>query len=355
MKMSFFKKSSNNVLGLDISASAVKLIELKEKGSRYQVESFAVAVLPENAVVDNNFANIEAIGHAISVAVERSGTKLKQVALSVAGSAVITKIISIPAPDSDEDLDAEIELLAEQYIPYSLDEVNLDYYIIGPHEGNSALVDVQLAASRRENIEDRVAAIEYAGLEAKIIDVEAFALENSFGLLGDAVPDYGPNAMIAIVDTGATLTTLHIIRNNRVIYSREQSFGGKQLTEQIQRRYGLSHEEAGLAKKKGGLPESYVADVLDPFKEVMCKHIDRSLQFFFSSSGNHSVDHVVLSGGMSSLSGVDLLLEKKLEAPVTIANPFAQMTLASKVDALSLRNDAPSLMVAAGLAMRSFD
>ncbi|ORU90281.1 MAG: pilus assembly protein PilM [Cycloclasticus sp. symbiont of Poecilosclerida sp. M] len=353
--MPFFTKTNNHVLGLDVSASAVKLIELREKGSRYRVESFSIAPLPENAVTDNNYTNVEAVGQVMRTVVERSGTKLKQAALSVTGSAVITKIISIPRPESDEELEAQVELLADQYVPYSLDEVNLDYYIIGPNERDNTLVDVRLAASRRENIEDRIAALEYAGLEAKVIDVEAYVLENSYGLLDDAIPDYGPNGMTAIVDTGATLTTLNIIQNNRVIYSREQGFGGKQLTEEIQRRYGLSYQEAGLAKKKGGLPESFVEDLLDPFKDLMCKQIDRSLQFFFSSSESRSIDHVVLSGGVSALTGIDALLEKKLDIPVAIANPFSQMTLSSRVNALSLRENASSMMVATGLALRSFD
>ena len=244
---------------------------------------------------------------------------------------------------------------ADQYIPYALDEVNLDFNVIGDNESNRDMVDVQLAASRRENIDDRVAALEIAGLKSKIIDVEAYALENAYGLLTDALPDYGPDATIAIADTGSSVTTLNIVHKNKVVYSREQGFGGKQLTEEIQRRYGLSYEEAGMAKKHGGLPDNYISEVLDPFKDVMSQQIGRSLQFFFSSSSQHNVDQIILAGGSSSLPGIESLIEEKLSTPTTIANPFAQMTLAGKIKAQALSNDAPAMMIATGLALRSFD
>ncbi|PHS72753.1 MAG: pilus assembly protein PilM [Cycloclasticus sp.] len=353
--MSFFKRNNPNVLGVDVSSSAVKLIELSKHGERYRVESYAVAPLPDNAVIDNNFADIEAISQALRTAVERSGTKLTQVALAVSGSAVITKIVTIPDSESDDELEAQIEMIADQYIPYSLDEVNLDFSVLGPNEKNKSMIDVQLAASRRENIEDRIAALELAGLKAKVVDVEAYALENAYGLIVDSLPEFGPEATIAIADTGANVTTLNILHKNKVIYSREQGFGGKQLTDEIQRRYSLTNEEAGMAKKHGGLPDSYIVDVLDPFKEVMCQQIGRSLQFFFSSSSQRTVDQIILSGGTSSLPGVDALLEEKLGTPAIVANPFSQMTLAAKVKAQALRNDAPAMMIAAGLALRSFD
>jgi len=353
--MSFFTRSSPNVLGIDISTSAVKLIELSKHGSRYRVESYAVAALPENAVIDNNFADLDAIGQAVRTVVERSGTKLKQAALAVSGAAVITKIVSIPTPENDDELEAQVELIADQYIPYSMDEVNLDFSVIGVNEKNAGMVDIQLAASRRENIDDRVAVLDLAGLKAKIVDVEAYALEKAYGLLQGNMPDYGPQSTVAIADTGSTVTTLNVIHQGKVIYSREQGFGGKQLTEEIQRRYGLSYEEAGMAKKHGGLPDSYITEVLDPFKDVMSQQIGRSLQFFFSSSSQHSVDQIVLSGGTSSLPGIDALLEEKLGTPAIIANPFSNMTLAGKIKAQALSNDAPAMMIATGLALRSFD
>jgi type IV pilus assembly protein PilM len=204
-------------------------------------------------------------------------------------------------------------------------------------------------------VDVRVAAIELAGLTAKIIDVEAYAMENAFALIADQMPDRGAGKTIAVVDIGATMTTLNVIHDQKTIYTREQVFGGKQLTEEIQRRYGLSYEEAGMAKRQGGLPDNYVPEVLEPFKEAMAQQVSRSLQFFFSSSQYSHVDHIVLAGGSSSIPGVDHLIEGKLGISTSTANPFTNMTVASRIKAQVLNNDAPALMIACGLALRSFD
>ncbi len=343
------------ILGLDISTTAVKLLELSKNGNRYRVESYAVEPLPPNSVIEKNISDVDAVGEAIKRAVKRSGTKLKDAAAAVAGSAVITKVISMPASLSDDDLEGQIQLEADQYIPYPLEEVNLDFEVIGPTEHDPDRVDVLLAASRSENVDVRVDAIELAGLHAKVIDVEAYAMENAFTLLKEHMPDNGLDKTIAVVDIGATMTTLNVLHDLKTIYTREQVFGGKQLTEEIQRRYGLSYEEAGMAKRQGGLPDNYGPEVLEPFKEAMAQQVSRSLQFFFSSSQYNSVDHIVLAGGSSSIVGIDELIEQNQGVPTTIANPFSNMIISPKIKAQVLSNDAPALMIACGLALRSFD
>jgi type IV pilus assembly protein PilM len=197
--------------------------------------------------------------------------------------------------------------------------------------------------------------MELAGLKAKIIDVEAYAMENAFQLLAPQLPEQGMDQTVAVIDVGATMTTLNVMHDLKNIYTRDQVFGGKQLTEEIQRRYGLSYEEAGMAKRQGGLPDNYVPEVLEPFKDAMVQQVSRSLQFFFSSSSYTSVDHIVLAGGSAMIAGIDELIANKLGVHTSVANPFTNMTLASKVKAQSLSNDAPALMIACGLAMRSFD
>lgn len=353
--MKWFSRSQPAVLGIDISTAAVKLLELSRVGSRFKVESYAVMPLPQDAIIDKNITNIEQIGEAIKMAVKQSGTRTKQACVAVAGSAVMTKIISMPASLSDNEMEAQIMVEADQYIPYSLDEVNLDFEVQGYTKNNPEMVDVLLAASRRENIEDRVAALSHAGLKAVVVDVEAFAMENAFTLLADQLPESIENKTIAIADIGATMTSLNILHEGKTVYTREQGFGGKQLTEEIQRRYGLSYEEAGLAKKHGGLPDNYVPDVLDPFKKAMLQQIARSLQFFVSSSANRGVDALVLAGGCASISGLDKLVERDLGIPAYVANPFINMALSSKVKPQSLSNDTPAMMIACGLALRSFD
>jgi type IV pilus assembly protein PilM len=350
-----FKRKGSAVLGLDISSTAVKLLELGQSGSRYRVESYAVVPLPPHAVVEKSIADVEAVGSAIEKAVKRSGTRLRQAAVAVAGSAVITKVISMPASLTESDMESQIRLEADQYIPYPMEEVNLDFQVLGPSEKKPDTLDVLLAASRSENVDVRVAAVELGGLTAKIVDVEAFAMETAFGLLGSQLPDEGRGRIIAVADVGATMTTLNVLHDFKIIYTREQVFGGKQLTEEIQRRYGLSYDEAGMAKKQGGLPDNYDPEVLDPFKEAMAQQVSRSLQFFFSSSQYNNVDHIVLAGGCASILGIDELIAEKIGTTTSIANPFASMALSSRVKPHALSSDAPALMIACGLAMRSFD
>ena len=350
-----FKQKTPTVLGLDISSTAIKLLELGQSGDRMRVESYAVEPLPANSVIEKNIADVEAVGEAIKRAVKRSGSRTKLAAVAVAGSAVITKIIAMPASLTEDDMEQQIELEADQYIPYPLEEVNLDFEVIGPSENDPERIDVLLAASRSENVDIRTAAIELAGLKAKIVDVEAYAMENAFSLLIPQLPEQGIDQTIAIVDIGATMTTLNVMHDRKTIYTREQVFGGKQLTEEIQRRYGLSYEEAGMAKRQGGLPDNYAPEVLEPFKDAMTQQVSRSLQFFYGSSQYNNVDHIVLAGGSAMIPGIDEMIANKLGVHTSVANPFTNMTLASRVKAQSLSNDAPALMIAAGLAMRSFD
>lgn len=353
--MAFFTKKKPPILGLDISSTAVKLLELSKQGERYRVESYAVEPLPPNSVVEKNIADVEAVGESIRRAVKRSGTRAKHAAVAVAGSSVITKMITMNASLKEDDLESQIMLEADQYIPYPLEEVNLDFEVLGTSEKSTETVDVLLAASRSENVDMRVAALEIANLAARVVDVEAYALENAYSLLAEQLPDQGEGQTIAVVDVGATMTTLNVLHNNKIIYTREQVFGGKQLTEEIMRRYGLSYEEAGMAKRQGGLPDNYVTEVLDPFKEAMAQQVSRSLQFFFSSSQYNHVDHIVLAGGSASITGIDEVIENSIGTSTSIANPFANMSLSNKIKPQTLSNDAPALMIACGLALRSFD
>ena len=353
--MALFRRSQVPMLGIDISSTSVKLLELSRSGGRYRVESYAVEPLPPNSVMEKNITDAQLVGEAIARAVKKSGTRTKLGACAVAGSAVITKVISMPANLSEEELEGQIQIEADQYIPYALDEISLDFSILGPSPSDPGRIDVLLAASRSDNVDVRVAALEVAGIEAKIVDVEAFALENAVALLAAQGGAVGEAHVLAVMDVGATASTLSVLEDSKIIYTREQLFGGRQLTDEIQRRYGLSYEEAGLAKRQGGLPDNYEPEVLRPFMESMAQEVNRALQFFYSSSQVGTVDHVVLAGGCASISGIDVLVQSKVDTPTTIANPFANMTAAPRVRAEALANDAPALMIACGLALRSFD
>ena len=340
---------------MDISSSLVKLLELSKQGDRYKVESFAVEPLPANAVVEKNITDVEAVGEVLKRVASKARTGVKQVAVAVSGSAVITKLIQMDGGLNEFEMEDQITLEADQYIPYPLDEVAIDFEVQGPSETNPDQVDVLLAACRKENVDIREDALEIASLSTKVVDVEAYALERAYSLIESQLDSQGEELVVAIVDVGATMTTLSVLAEGKTVYTREQIFGGKQLTEEIQRRYGLSLEEAGLAKKQGGLPDDYESEVLTPFREAVVQQVARALQFFFGTSQYIAVDYVVLAGGTASIQGLTEMVEDKTGTPTLVANPFADMAIGSRVNASSLSNDAPSLMIACGLAMRSFD
>ena len=352
--LGFLEKKAKPVLGLDISSTSVKLLELSRHGDRYRVETYAVRALPPNAVVEKNINDQEAVAEVIKAMVKQSKTKLKHAAVAVAGSAVITKVIDMPAGLSDDAMETQISLEADQYIPFPLEEVAIDFEVPGESPRNPDQVEVLLAACRRENVEMRANVLELADLTPEKVDVEAYSMERAYELIADQLEDQD-GQVVAIIDVGATMTTLSVLVDGKTVYTREQLFGGKQLTEEIQRRYGLSMEEAGLAKKQGGLPDDYESEVLGPFKEAVVQQVTRSLQFFFSASQYNDVDYIILAGGVASMDGLVGLIEEKLGTQTVVANPFAGMSVSSRVNAVALANDAPSLMIATGLAMRSFD
>ncbi len=352
----FLTRKKPPLIGLDISSTSIKLLELSKSGSGYRIEGIAVEPLPANSMVDKNVAEVEAVGESVKRALLKSKTKSKYCAIAVAGSSVITKKITMPASLSEEEMEGNVQLEADQYIPYPLEEVNLDFQVLGETEGNPETVDVLLAACRSENVDDRIAAVELAGLTPKIVDIEAYTIESVFQTMAPHLPDEGMDKTVAIVDIGATMTSLCVIHNHQLIYTREQNFGGKQLTEEIMRRYGLSYEEAGLAKRQGGLPDNYEPEVLEPFKETTAQQVSRFLQFFYSAGGNvNNVDHLILGGGTACLPDIAELTESHIGVPTMIANPFKDMSAVSRVNKANLSSDAPSFLIAAGLAIRGVE
>lgn len=341
------------LIGVDLSASSIKLLELSRQGNGYRVERYAVEPMPQNAMVEHAIADVDQVAKTLAHTVKRAGTRIKHVAVAVAGTQVITKLVTMPTGLGERDLQSQIEMEAEGYIPYPLDEVNLDFDVLGPTENNPETVDVLVGACRKEVVDDYLAVIQEAGLTPQVVDIETFAMENAYALMAAQVG--GEERTVAILDIGALTTTINVMHRGRSVYTRDQSFGGKQLTEEIQRRYGLSYEEAGLAKKQGGLPDNYQADVLQPFMEALCQEVMRSLQFFYSSTPYTSVDQILLAGGCAQIPGIEELVAARVGIATAIANPFAGMQVSSRVKSQQLTNDAPSLLVVCGLALRSFD
>ncbi len=343
------------LIGIDITSTAVKLIELGRSAKRYRVECYAVEPLPTNAVIEKNISDVEAVANAVSKAYKRSGSKARHCALAVPAAAAISKVITMPAHLSEEEMEGQIQLEADQYIPYSVDEVNLDFEVIGPAQGNPEAVEVLLAASRKEIVETRCSIAEMAGLTPLVMDIESFATVNAWQeLIANPGGEQG-GRVVAIIDVGATMTSINVVQGGQLLYSREQPFGGRLLTEEIMRRYGLSYAEAGLAKKEGGLPDNYVPEILNPFKDTMAQQVHRLLQFFFAASQHSEVHEIVLAGGCASIPGMDELIEQRTHCKTIIANPFSRMSFAPRINQQKLGNDAPTLMIATGLALRSFD
>ena len=347
-----FSRKSAPILGIDISETAVKLLELSQRGSNYQVESYAVEPIAPNSVTEKTINDIDQVGETIASVVEKSGTKTKNAAVCVAGSSVITKVINMPSGLSDDDMEVQIQIEADQHIPFPLDQVSIDFEVAEEPEEGSENVKVLLAAARSEIVDNCVASLDLGGLKAKVVDIEAFTIENSIEWISKKFPSGVSKDVIAVADIGSRSTTFSVLEDLKVVYSRDEAFGGVQLTEEIQRRYGMSFEEAAIAKKAGSLPDDYETEVLEPFKENLISEISRALQFFYSSSETTDIDILVIAGGCASISNLAGLIESKLEIKTIIANPFSEMTISPKVNKKILANDAPSLMIACGLAMR---
>ncbi|MDO5651651.1 MAG: pilus assembly protein PilM [Moraxella sp.] len=351
--MSLFTPKGRHLIGLDVSATSIKLVELQRQSGRLHLKSYGVEPLEPGWVVDKAIANEEQVADAIARLVKRSSVSTKDAATAVSGSAVITKVIDMDADLNDADRETQIRLDAEQYIPYPLSEVNLDFEVLGVSTMGENLVRVLLAASRSENVDQKVETLLMGGLTTKVMDIESHAIERAFALMVDSLPN--EPQIVALVDVGHTQTTLYIAKNGEFIYSREQLFGGAKLTEAIQARYGLSYEDAVTAKRENTLPEGYKEEVLTPFLDDVVTQISRSLQFYFSSSQYNNVDHIVLCGGSASLPGLTTLVQQRMGGQVSVANPFINMSLNNRINTEQLDLDAPGLMAACGLALRSFD
>ena len=353
MKFDFFNKNNPPIVGVDISTSAVKMVELSSNGKgSYRLEGYSITSIPKDAIVDGNVSSLEQVSEAVRLAWKLLGSREKRAALALPASAVITKKVMMPADLREEDMELQVEGQANQYIPFPLEEVNIDFQIIGPAANSPDEVQVLIAAARKERIEDRVAAAEDAGLKVTIMDVDTYATEAAYALVSNQLPNKGKDQTVMIMDIGASMMHINVMHNNESVYVREQAFGGLQLTQEIQRRFGLSVEEAEIAKRKGGLPDSYENEVLQPFMQSLSSEVARALQFFTSSTQYNRVDHIVLAGGCASIPLIDIMVQDRTLVNTIMANPFQGMTLATKVKQQQIAIDAPALMVACGLAMR---
>lgn len=354
---SIFNPKARPLIGVDISSSAVKMVELADAGKGVQrIERYVIEALPREAVVDGNIANFDQVAEAVKRAWKRLGTGTRYAALALPTAAVITKKIILAAGLREQEMEVQVESEANQYIPFALEEVNLDFQVLGPAPSSPDEVEVLIAASRKEKVEDRVACAEAASLKAVVVDVDSYAMQAAFELVERQLPEAGQDQLIALVDIGAHVMNLTMLRNGQILYVREQAFGGNQLTQDIMRAYGMSFEEADAAKRSGHLPENYQLELLQPFMDNLAMEVARALQLFFSSgqTAYAQVDQLVLAGGCAVIPGLDRVVQMRTELPTQIANPFIDMQASSRIRPKQLLADAPSLLVACGLALRRF-
>ncbi|MYN02818.1 type IV pilus assembly protein PilM [Pseudoduganella sp. DS3] len=343
------------LVGLDISTSSVRLVELSDTGKDgVRLERCASEPLPRGAVTDGNIENMEQVVEAVRRLIKKSGTRAKHVALGMPPASVITKKIVLPSGMSEEQLEVQVESEAAQYIPFALDEVSLDFDVIGPVANSVDDIEVMLAAARREKVEDRVAIAESAGMKAQVMDIESYAARAALDRITAQMPDGGAGQVIALFQIGAVSLQISVMLDGVTVYEREQPFGGNSLTQDVVRSYGLAFEEAEARKKSGDLPENYQSDVLAPWLEGAALEVTRAIQFFFTSTPFTKIDQIFLAGGCAVLPGLLEIIASRTRISSAVVSPFKGMQLASGVREQALRSDAPAYLVACGLAMRRF-
>ncbi|MBQ5961831.1 pilus assembly protein PilM [Massilia sp. ZL223] len=352
---SLFGKSSPPLAGLDISTSGVRLVELADAGKgELRLERYAAEPLPRGAVVDGNIENIDQVAEAVRRVWKKSGSKAKHVALGMPPAAVITKKIILPAGLAEDQLEVQVESEASQYIPFALDEVSLDFDVIGPAPNSAEDMEVMLAAARREKVEDRVAIAEAAGLTATVMDIESYAARSALERAMERSANKGSEQIVALFQMGAQATHVSVLLGGETVYEREQPFGGNQLTQDIVRAYGLSFEEAETRKKSGDLPENYRADLLAPFLENAALEVTRAIQFFYTSTPYTRIDQLYLAGGSALVPGLLDIIAGRTRIPSALVNPFEDMLMGAQVREQQLRQEGAAYLVACGLAMRRF-
>ena len=343
------------LLGIDVSASALRLLELqRDHAGKWTVLHCAVEPLERGWIKDGNIEQFDLVAAALKRLVKKSGSKTRNAALALPGSAVITKKISVPAGLNDDELELQVESEAAQYIPFPLAEVSLDFSVIGPSPKLPDFVEVLLVASRKEKVSDRQGLAEAAGLVPVLIDVEPFASRLAASRVIETLPNGGQNLLIALFELGTLSSSLQVICNLGMVYEREQNFGGHQLTAWIARHYALMPEDAESKKKSANLPPDYPEAVLAPYLQQLGQDIGRALQFFFTSTPHNKVDYVLLSGGGAAVPGLELAVMNQTSFPCKVVDPLEGMALSAGVASGKGHDSGTAFLVATGLAMRRY-
>jgi type IV pilus assembly protein PilM len=348
--LEFFNSGAAALIGMDISTSAIKMVEMSSSSAGRRLEHYVIEALPEGAVVDGEIVNLELVVETVKRAWKRMGTRTRGLAMAIPTASAITRKIIVPAGLSEEELEVRVVAEANQYIPFDLEEVNLDFQVLAPTGPATDELEVLIVAARKEKIEDRVAVAEAAGLKAVVVDVEAHALLAGVALMDVPAVDASLTPCIAVIDIGASQMSLSVVRGDAVLYSREQRFGGMELTLIIMRHYGVSAQEAEAMKRARLRPADYQSAVLENFVSMALMEVQRALQFYQDSSMAHEISQIRLSGGSAVIPGLAEAVAAATGVTTAVANPFSALTIGSAVPRARLAEDAPGLLIACGLA-----
>ena len=340
-----------DVVGLDIGCSSIKLVELKEDKNGFKLQNLAISPLPSEAIVDGALMDSVTIIDTIRDLITTSRTKTKDVVTSVSGHSVIVKKISLPFM-TEAELEESIQWEAERYIPFDINDVNIDFQIFGSTPENPEVMDVVLVAAKKDIINDYVSVIMESGLNPVIIDIDSFALENMLTINYDIDKEEA----IAIANVGASITNMNIIKNNLSAFTRDIFKGGNQVTEEIQRQLHVDHDEAEKIKvgtKVDITSQPIIQNVLKTASESLAVEIGNSLDFFQSTTTYEKIAKIYLSGGGSKIKDFDIILQQQIGIPVEVVNPFKKIDYSGKnFDMEYLREIGPIMAVGVGLASR---
>jgi type IV pilus assembly protein PilM len=348
--MNLFNFRFNSVIGIEISSTAIKLVELSQIGTGFHVESYAIEILPENVVKDNKILKMDIVIDSIRRVVKRAKPRTKYTAIAVGGAAVFTKYIQMEQALSNEEIEIQVETECIQNNK-PLEEMNLDFQILKSNNH----IDVLIATCETNIVDDYSNAIKQAGLIPKIVDIDKFALANALQLVIETSPEINNNEIIGLIDIGATIMTINVFYGDKIFYTDKKLFGCQQLTKQIQNNYNYNYLEAELAQRYQNLPNDYYTDILETFKTNMTQQVSRIVQSYYSSHNSDKLSHLLITGGGSSIANIIKPIYTKVGGHVSIVNPMASMSIASRINKAALIKDAPTLMIACGLALRSFD
>ncbi|MDF2181654.1 type IV pilus assembly protein PilM [Neptuniibacter sp. CAU 1671] len=348
----FMEKKSGEFVGIDIGASSIKLVALSKQGKGYSLQAYAVVSLPGGAINDGNIQNPEVVSEAISKALRISGSKAVEAITAVPSSAVITKTLQMNALYTERDLEEQVRLEADQFIPYPLDEVALDFEMQGPSSLPN-LNQILVVACRKDDVEQREDVVTEGGLKCLVVDVDTFTLERAVNHMIPGRQDEDP--LVGVVDIGASTLTLHVLRGDKIVYTREQAFGGNELTNSIHQQYGMSAEEVEQALRSGELSQEITEMLVLPFRATVVQQVSRALQFFYSSGAHSELSRLLLAGGVANIEGLAGIIEEEVGVPSVVANPFSDMAINSKVNRVRLERDASALLKALGMAIRGFE